>query len=949
MRKLAVAVVAVCVVAVVAVILLPQFLDVNHYRPRIQEGLQGRLGRPVSLGTIKASFLPPSLVVKDVVIGEDPRFGAGPFAKVQQLDVRVALFPLLRGDLQVKSLRLVDPDIELIKDQGGQWNYASLGQPQVSPQPPGGGVVRPGEKPTAAPQLSLDHLQIVNGRLRLIDRQNNARSMYDDIDATLDNFAPGRPFQADATVHIAGRGDQQIRLRGTAGPMPADGAMIPFDGTVDLQQISLRNLEQVIKIGALEGCSGVASGSLKVQSGKGFLRTEGSLKVEDPQVEAVKLGYPVMTDFRLDYDPYHGAIRIDHAELKLGQAPVSLAGTIQTTATPAQLDIRVGVREAPLPEVARLAAAAGFGFNSGTSIKGILDADISAHGAAHNLALRGHLKATGVELTGGQVRQPVSVPQLDVALTPTALSSSPFVAKTGGTQLNAQFAVKDYTSESPSVSASIRTDDANVGDLLVMAGAYGVPAFEGISGTGLISLNVKAAGPLKNVSEMAFSGNGTLRNVSLNTPSLTKPLNLRTANIRFSRNSVAFENLQASLDQSNASGSLSVHDFANPVVQFALNIDKLDLAAMQQIIATPGAPVKKAQAHLIPPAYAQQATSKPSLITRVAGNGTIDVGTLTYDQIVMNSVKANVTLDHGIIRLSPQTSGLYGGKQAGEVVMDTRVAPAEITVATKLQGVDANRLVSAVSSIKNTLYGSLAGDTNVRFRAASGAAFAHSLNGKLDLDLSNGRIANVALLNELATIGRFLNSSVIPRQSSTEVTRLTGTFDVVNGVAQTNDLRAVIDGASLAANGTVNLATTALNLHLTVVMAKEISQKVGGNRIGGFMQTALANSKGELVIPVIVTGTFESPHFAPDAEEIARMRLKNLLPGLGNPGSMTSGILDAVLGGSRKGGQQRPAVGNQQQNQQQVQPADALGDLLRSVMEGKKKKKQEPPPSPPPR
>ena len=92
MRKLATAVVAVCVVAVVAVILLPQFLDVNHYRPRIQEGLQDRLGRPVSLGTIKASFLPPSLVVKDVVIGEDPRFGAGPFAKAQQLDVRVALF-----------------------------------------------------------------------------------------------------------------------------------------------------------------------------------------------------------------------------------------------------------------------------------------------------------------------------------------------------------------------------------------------------------------------------------------------------------------------------------------------------------------------------------------------------------------------------------------------------------------------------------------------------------------------------------------------------------------------------------------------------------------------------------------------------------------------------------------------------------------------------------------
>jgi uncharacterized protein involved in outer membrane biogenesis len=848
-------------------------------------------------------------------------------------------------------MRLVDPDLELIKDQGGQWNFASLGQPQVSPQPPGGGAARPGAQPTAAPQLSLDHLQIVNGRLRLLDRQNNSRSMYDNIDATLDNFAPARPFQADATVHIPGRGYQQIRLRGTAGPMPAGEAMIPFNGTVDLKQISVGDLEQVIKIGALKGYSGVASGSLKVQAGKGFLRTEGSLNVEDPQVGAAKLGYPVTMEFKLDCDLDRGVIRIDNATLKLGQAPVSLAGTVQTTVTPAQLDMRVGIRKAPLPELAKLATAAGFGFSGGTSIQGNLNADITAHGAANNPALSGHLKATDVELTGGQVKKPVSVSQLDVALTPAAISSSPFVAKTGGTQLNAQFAVKDYTSQAPSASASFRTDHANVGELLAMAGAYGVSAFEGISGTGLISLNLTVAGPLKNVSAMTFSGNGTLKNASLNTASLAKPLSVPGANIRFSRNSVTFENLQASLDQSHVTGSLSVHDFANPLVQFALGIDKLDLAAMQEIIATPGAPVKKTEFHLIPPAYAQQATSKPSLVTMVAGNGTINVGTLTYDQLVLNSVKADVTLDHGVIRLSPQTSGLYGGKQTGEIVMDTRVTPAEITVATKLQNIDANRLVSAVSSIKDTLYGPLAGDANVSFRAASGTAFAHSLNGKLDLELHNGRIANVALLNELATIGRFLNASVIPQQSSTEVTRLTGTFDVVNGVAQTNDLRAVLPGASLAANGTVNLATSALNLHMTVVMASDISQKVGGKDIGGFMQTALANSKGELVMPVIVTGTFGSPRFAPDAREIARMRLQNLLPGFGNPGSMTSGILDAVFGGNRKAGQQQQpaAVGNQQQNQQQVQPADTLGDLLRSVMEGKKKKKQEPPPPPPPR
>ena len=55
-------------VVVIALALLPRFLDVNHYRPHIQAELQNRLVGGL-VGNIKASFLPPSLIVKDVVIG----------------------------------------------------------------------------------------------------------------------------------------------------------------------------------------------------------------------------------------------------------------------------------------------------------------------------------------------------------------------------------------------------------------------------------------------------------------------------------------------------------------------------------------------------------------------------------------------------------------------------------------------------------------------------------------------------------------------------------------------------------------------------------------------------------------------------------------------------------------------------------------------------------------
>ena len=95
------------------------------------------------------------------------------------------------------------------------------------------------------------------------------------------------------------------------------------------------------------------------------------------------------------------------------------------------------------------------------------------------------------------------------------------MAKTGNTQLNTQFSLKEYTSQAPMLTASVQTNNANIGELLAMAKAYGVSAVEGMNGSGVISLNLTASGPLKNASAMVFSGNGALQNALLNTPSLS--------------------------------------------------------------------------------------------------------------------------------------------------------------------------------------------------------------------------------------------------------------------------------------------------------------------------------------------------------------------------------------------------------------------------------------------
>jgi AsmA protein len=321
---------------------------------------------------------------------------------------------------------------------------------------------------------------------------------------------------------------------------------------------------------------------------------------------------------------------------------------------------------------------------------------------------------------------------------------------------------------------------------------------------------------------------------------------------------------------------------------------------------------------------------------RLTGGGVVNVANVIYDQMQLTNAKANVTFDKGLIRMSPVNAGLYGGNLGGTIVIDTRPTPSTYTVNTKLTGVDANKLLSSMSNLKQTLFGVLAANADTHFTGSangSSADTARTLNGKLSLNLQNGKLAGIDMLNTLASIGKFMN---LTKQAEpfTNIAKLTGDFLVHNGVAHTDNLLAAIDGGTLGAKGDVDLANQTINMAATAVLSQQMAQKVGGTGIGGYLSTALANSKGELVMPVLITGSLTSPKVQPDMETIAKMKLENVT----SPGGL-SGILGAITG---KKDQQQPAnqqQGQQQPQQQQQAPANPVQGIL-DALSGKKKQQQ---------
>ena len=926
-KKIIIAAVAVVVLFVVAMLCLPYFIDINQHRGEIQTQLQDRLQRKVQLGAMSLAVFPLRVEVKDVSVGEDPRFQSKlPFAQVGEMDIRIKLLPLLTKTVAIDSLTLKRPQIELIKDAAGVWNFASLGQaPAASAAPPAVPAPVPAQPAsTSKPEsggggsLSLNELKITDGQIAVSDLQKKQpRVVYDHIDLTVDDFAQDKPFSIDLAAHVPGRGAETIALSGKVGPInQAQTLSTPFDGKVKLNEVSLAGAQKFLNSSALEGTDAMLSGSTDLVNANGKMAAKGSLKINDAVIHNVQVGYPITADFDVTDDLNSDLLQIKQGEVKLGSTPLTLSGTLNTHGTPSVADVNVSAKDASIEDAARLAAAFGVAFSPNAKITGKLTANVHAQGPTNNLALNGTVNGHNLEVTGKDIAQAVKVPALELTMTPQDIRSSPFTATSGGTTLAGQMSIAQYTSPSPTVDATLKTVNGKVDELLNIAKAYGVSAVEGMSGSGAITLDLRASGPIKNSDAMTFSGSGAVQNATLKTPSLTQPLNIRNVNLQFTQNSLNLTNINATIGSTNASGNLSVANFQAPRLTFALTADKLNVTELEKLVAS--TPAKKADASwsLVPTAEAAPAP-KPSLLDTATGTGTIAVGTLIYDRTQLTNVHSGVNLNHGVVQLNPLTGQIFGGQINGSITADLRQQTSSFAVNAKLNGADANQLLTAVANMKDTLYGTLNATMNQTFSTPASGDVTQTLNGPFSFTLSNGKLTKIDLVSELGKIGKFSGGG---GKGYTAISSMSGSFDVHNGLANTNDLKAALDVGTMAATGSINLVNEALGLHLTAVLEKGFSQSVGGSGVGGYLNTALANKNGELVLPVIVTGTMSHPTVAPDVQKIAQMKLNNIVPSAG-------GILGSLLGGKpQQQGQQAGKPAQQPTQQQQLQ--DALGGLF---------------------
>ena len=374
------------IVGVIAVLLaITAFLiRVNQFRPFIEERASTALGRKVDLGNLRLSLWSGSLTTETLVIADDPEFSNSPFLKAKSVSVGVELMPLiLSRSLRVTTITIDSPQVTLIQNSAGRWNYSSLGSSSM----PSGNV-------------AFRKLEWKNGRVIVGSTNSRKRSIYEHVDVTMSHASLTSTFPVIATGDLDGGG--HFKLAGNVGPLNReDASLTPLDGRLNINGLNLAArgfLNPSVGLGGLLDVDATIASKNDEREIRGTARISKALLVAggSPSV------HPVIVHFNTKYNRRTHSGVLGQSTVRIGNATARLNGTYRSSQGEyALVNIKVAGDRMPVTDVQSFLPSIGIHLPKGTNLAaGTLSADLIVSGPTNNLVTAGHVGLYGAKLAG---------------------------------------------------------------------------------------------------------------------------------------------------------------------------------------------------------------------------------------------------------------------------------------------------------------------------------------------------------------------------------------------------------------------------------------------------------------------------------------------------------------------------------------------------------------------
>lgn len=223
---------AIIAVLVVIALIIPSFLDQDKYKSLIIQKVEESTGYKVAwAGDLGISILPvPHVTINEATVSSgDQRIVA-----VKKGEISVALMPLFQKQVQISSVKLIEPDINLLVDASGRqtWMTPKM-QEQKAQSEKQANPSTPNDEKTQS--ITLDSVYIEKGHVVYKDDSKKEAHEVSDLNADLSLKNLTGPFDIDADLVYNGN---QIAVKGETGEI-VEGKPTSVDFDIALPKLDV--------------------------------------------------------------------------------------------------------------------------------------------------------------------------------------------------------------------------------------------------------------------------------------------------------------------------------------------------------------------------------------------------------------------------------------------------------------------------------------------------------------------------------------------------------------------------------------------------------------------------------------------------------------------------------------------------------------------------------------
>jgi AsmA protein len=374
---------------------------------------EDQLQRKIDFGEISIGLF-SGISIADFRVQE--KDAAENFISLKKLDLHYRLWPLLKGQIAVDQVLLVDPVINVIRNQDGSFNFSDLikgGQQDPPRADPADGKKSDGATVPGV-NLLVKELSINNGAVRFVDKFVNPKTPYrynlEQLNFSARDITLKKSFPLDFSVAINGT---DLAISGDYDISAQSGDLI-----IELMPLDIVQFAPYYR-DSLPGKLGAAAISMNLEAGlrSGKLSSKGKLILNDVDLvldamrDAPLRKANVRTDYAIEFDLNKRLLAVTTLLVDFNGLAARLEGQVDLAADDPQLEMALKFEQIDLRQAFEQVPQALVKEYRGYSPAGHLSADLHLAGRLSEgpeLLQQAYLSLADVRATVGTLRTGIS-------------------------------------------------------------------------------------------------------------------------------------------------------------------------------------------------------------------------------------------------------------------------------------------------------------------------------------------------------------------------------------------------------------------------------------------------------------------------------------------------------------------------------------------------------------